>query len=101
MSTLASDAGRRDGRLCGPLALVRAGARGVLVVSARSLRDRGAGQPESRALEPTTLTGKKLEIPVKRLLSGVAPERVVSRSAVANPEALDEIVEIARSGFGK
>jgi acetoacetyl-CoA synthetase len=46
---------------------------------------------------PTTLTGKKLEIPVRRLLSGVAPERAISRSAVANPEALDEIVELARS----
>ena len=46
---------------------------------------------------PTTLTGKKLEIPVKRLLAGAAPDQVVARSAVANPEALDEIVEIARS----
>jgi acetoacetyl-CoA synthetase len=46
---------------------------------------------------PTTLTGKKLEIPVKRLLSGEAAERVVSRSAVANPEALDEIVALAPS----
>jgi acetoacetyl-CoA synthetase len=46
---------------------------------------------------PTTLTGKKLEIPVKRLLAGVAAEQALSRSAVANPEALDEIVELARS----
>ena len=46
---------------------------------------------------PTTLTGKKLEIPVKRLLSGVAPEQAVARSAVANPHALDEIVALARS----
>jgi acetoacetyl-CoA synthetase len=46
---------------------------------------------------PTTLTGKKLEIPVKRLLAGAAPEHVVARSAVANPGALDEIVAIARS----
>ena len=46
---------------------------------------------------PTTLTGKKLEIPVKRLLAGVAPEQAVARSAVANPEALDEIVALARS----
>jgi acetoacetyl-CoA synthetase len=46
---------------------------------------------------PTTLTGKKLEIPVKRILAGVAPEQAVARSAVANPEALDEIVAIARS----
>jgi acetoacetyl-CoA synthetase len=51
---------------------------------------------------PTTLTGKKLEIPVKRLLAGAAPEQVVARSAVANPKALDEIVEIARSiGAGR
>jgi len=46
---------------------------------------------------PTTLTGKKLEIPVKRLLAGAPPEQVVSRSAVADPEALDEIAAIARS----
>lgn len=46
---------------------------------------------------PTTLTGKKLEIPVKRLLAGVAPEQAVARSAVANPTALDEIVALARS----
>jgi acetoacetyl-CoA synthetase len=46
---------------------------------------------------PVTLTGKKLEIPVKRMLSGTAPERAISRSAVANPEALDEVVALARS----
>jgi len=50
---------------------------------------------------PTTLTGKKLEIPVKRLLSGAPPEQVVSRSAVANPQALDEIVELSRSIGGR
>ena len=48
---------------------------------------------------PVTLTGKKLEIPVKRLLSGVAPEEAVSRSAVANPEALDEVLEVARAAL--
>jgi len=37
---------------------------------------------------PRTLTGKKLEVPVKRLLSGVPLDRAVSLAAVANPEAL-------------
>jgi acetoacetyl-CoA synthetase len=38
---------------------------------------------------PRTLTGKILEIPVKRLLLGAEPETVASRDSLANPEALD------------
>ncbi len=38
---------------------------------------------------PRTLTGKILEIPVKRLLMGADPETVASRDSLANPEALD------------
>jgi acetoacetyl-CoA synthetase len=38
---------------------------------------------------PRTLSGKKLEIPVKRILSGVPVEEAVSEEAVANPEALE------------
>ncbi len=38
---------------------------------------------------PRTLTGKVLEIPVKRLLMGADPEEVASRDSLANPEALD------------
>jgi acetoacetyl-CoA synthetase len=37
---------------------------------------------------PRTLSGKKLEIPVKRILSGVPPEEAVSAGALANPDAL-------------
>jgi acetoacetyl-CoA synthetase len=37
---------------------------------------------------PRTLNGKKVEVPVKRILAGVPPERAVSRDALANPEAL-------------
>lgn len=48
---------------------------------------------------PRTLTGKALEVPVKRILMGEAPEKVVNRSVLANPEALDYFVELAeRSG---
>jgi acetoacetyl-CoA synthetase len=38
---------------------------------------------------PRTLTGKILEIPVKRLLLGADPATVASRDSLANPEALD------------
>ena len=38
---------------------------------------------------PKTLTGKLLEIPVKRLLMGAEADRVASRDSLANPAALD------------
>jgi len=40
---------------------------------------------------PRTLTGKKLEVPVKRILAGDSVDGVVSRSAVENSQVLDEI----------
>ncbi|MEQ1873471.1 MAG: acetoacetate--CoA ligase [Ilumatobacteraceae bacterium] len=40
---------------------------------------------------PTTLTGKKLEIPVKRVLLGARPDDVASRGALRDPAALDAI----------
>ncbi len=38
---------------------------------------------------PYTLTGKKMELPVRRLLMGEPEHKAVSRGAMANPEALD------------
>jgi acetoacetyl-CoA synthetase len=38
---------------------------------------------------PRTLTGKKLEAPVKRILRGEPAERVASRGSLADPGALD------------
>jgi acetoacetyl-CoA synthetase len=46
---------------------------------------------------PRTLSGKALEVPVKRILMGEAPERAASRDSLANPAALDHFVELARS----
>ncbi len=43
-----------------------------------------------------TLSGKKLEVPVKRILLGADPEEVANRDALANPEALDPFVAMAR-----
>jgi acetoacetyl-CoA synthetase len=44
---------------------------------------------------PRTLSGKVLEIPVKRILMGVSPERAASRGSLANPEALDYFSELS------
>ncbi len=46
---------------------------------------------------PTTLSGKKLELPVKKILRGGDPDQVASRGALKDPAALDAIVEIAES----
>jgi acetoacetyl-CoA synthetase len=44
---------------------------------------------------PRTLSGKALEVPVKRILMGTAPEKAASRDSLANPAALDYFVELA------
>lgn len=47
---------------------------------------------------PRTLSGKVLEVPVKRILMGVAPEQAAARDALANPAALEPFVALARAG---
>jgi acetoacetyl-CoA synthetase len=46
---------------------------------------------------PRTLDGKKLEVPVKRILLGADPAKVASRDTLANPAALDELVALVRA----
>ena len=46
---------------------------------------------------PRTLSGKVLEVPVKRILSGEATERAVSRDSLVDPEALRPFEELAAS----
>ena len=41
---------------------------------------------------PRTLSGKKLELPVKRILQGTPPDQAVARGAMADPTALDAFV---------
>lgn len=41
---------------------------------------------------PYTLTGKKMEIPIRRILSGVPPEKAASRDAMRDPMALDYFI---------
>jgi acetoacetyl-CoA synthetase len=47
---------------------------------------------------PRTINGKKLEVPVKRLLMGVPRERAVQAGALADESALDEVLAAARGG---
>jgi acetoacetyl-CoA synthetase len=47
------------------------------------------------ATVPRTLSGKIVEVPVKRILMGADPEKVVSRDSLADPEALDYFVALA------
>jgi acetoacetyl-CoA synthetase len=52
---------------------------------------------EVRQIEevPRTLSGKALEVPVKRILMGAAPEQAASVDSLANPRSLDYFVALA------
>jgi acetoacetyl-CoA synthetase len=45
---------------------------------------------------PRTLSGKVLEVPVKRILMGEPPEKAASRDSLANPASLDYFVELSK-----
>ena len=45
---------------------------------------------------PRTLSGKVLELPVKRILLGAHPDTTVSRDALATPQALEPFEQMAR-----
>jgi len=45
---------------------------------------------------PYTLTGKKMEVPVRRILMGIAPEKAANRSGVADPSTLDFFIAYAQ-----
>jgi acetoacetyl-CoA synthetase len=49
---------------------------------------------------PRTLNGKKLEVPVKKILSGTPPEEAVSKDSLSNPDSLDTFVELAEEFRG-
>jgi acetoacetyl-CoA synthetase len=45
---------------------------------------------------PRTLSGKKLEVPVKRILTGTPADEAASRGSLADPTSLDPFVELAQ-----
>ena len=89
----------------------------LFVVTSADLDDELAGEIRRRVREhcsprhvpdaihqidevPRTLSGKALEIPVKRILMGTEPDRAASRESLANPESLEYFVELAGSREG-
>jgi len=50
---------------------------------------------------PHTRTGKRLEVPIKRILQGADPTRAIDRGAVDDAEALDTLIASARAARGK
>ena len=61
-------------------------------VSARFVPDEINQVPEI----PRTLSGKKLEVPVKKLLLGGDPAKVVNRDSMANPDSFDTFIAYAK-----
>ena len=46
---------------------------------------------------PRTLSGKKMELPVKKLLMGAVPAKVLNRDAMANAACIDWFVDFAKA----
>lgn len=46
---------------------------------------------------PMTLSGKRMEVPVRKILMGVAVEKAANKDTMANPRSLDFFVEYART----
>jgi acetoacetyl-CoA synthetase len=46
---------------------------------------------------PRTLSGKKLEVPVKKILTGMPIEKAANPDSMANPQSLDFFVELAKT----
>ena len=49
---------------------------------------------------PRTLNGKKLEVPVKRILAGADPDKVLNRGSLADPASLEPFLALAKKGKG-
>jgi len=50
---------------------------------------------------PETITGKRCEVPVKRILQGMPLEQAVTLSSIRNPDALTWFVRLAEGGNGR
>jgi acetoacetyl-CoA synthetase len=61
--------------------------------SPRHVPDRIIAVPEI----PYTLTGKKMEVPVRKILMGMSPDKVLNRNAMANPKVLDVFIAYAQN----
>jgi acetoacetyl-CoA synthetase len=81
----------RDGSALSPDLEARLRAELRSALSPRHVPDRIVAVPGV----PRTLSGKKLEVPIKRILTGTPPDVAASRGSLADPAALDAFVELA------
>jgi acetoacetyl-CoA synthetase len=88
-----------------PLFVVLAGGRELTDATRRKICDQLREQYTPRHVPdriiqvndiPATLTGKKMEVPVRKLLLGVPLERAANVNAMANPGSLDQFISYAR-----
>jgi acetoacetyl-CoA synthetase len=61
-------------------------------ISPRYVPDEVLGVPAI----PKTLSGKKLEVPIKKILMGSDPSKVVNVSSLSNPDSLNSFVELSK-----
>jgi acetoacetyl-CoA synthetase len=66
-------------------------------LSPRYVPDQVLGVPSV----PKTLNGKKLEVPIKRVLMGGDPGKILNRDSIADPGSVDFYVELASKWEGK
>ncbi|MUV38334.1 Acetoacetate--CoA ligase [Lentibacillus sp. JNUCC-1] len=50
---------------------------------------------------PVTLNGKKLEVPIKKILMGQSPDKVVNHGSLKNPETLEYFVSFSRDELNR
>lgn len=50
---------------------------------------------------PYTLTGKKMEVPVRKIIAGASEEHAANRDAMANPSSLDYFTAFHKNEFSK
>lgn len=46
---------------------------------------------------PKTLNGKKLEVPIRKILLGMQEEKAINKDAMANPSSLDFFIELRKT----
>jgi Acyl-coenzyme A synthetases/AMP-(fatty) acid ligases len=45
---------------------------------------------------PKTLNGKKLEVPIRKILLGFNPDKVLNYDSMSNPESVKYFIELAK-----
>ena len=109
--SLVVDTGSLDGDAVGTLWLFVALAPGVTLthdlersIKARVKHDLSPRRVPDKIVAvrtiPRTMNGKKLEVPVKRILLGTPPDQAASRDTLADPSSLDPFVALAKTRVG-